>query len=138
MKVDPELMFECLIYINAHYYPVFAVCEIAMLVAKYLSDKKDTPNLDQDAAVCLTRHVAELMKLVGFQVFKYRSRKLVTLAVIVLSLVNVCTVYYNMFLQHPILRLEIVLSCLTSLLLATELLFGFWYLMPCYKKIEYF
>ncbi|CAH1102454.1 unnamed protein product [Psylliodes chrysocephalus] len=138
MKADPELMFECLMYINAHYFPVIALSEIAMLVAKYLSDKKDTPNLDQDAAVCLTRHVAELMKLVIFQIFKYSSRKLVTLFAILLTLLTVATVYYNMFLQHPILRLEIVLCCVTSLLMATEMLFGLWFLMPCYKKVEYF
>ncbi|XP_050513762.1 uncharacterized protein LOC126889479 [Diabrotica virgifera virgifera] len=138
MKFDPELMFECLLYINAHYFPVIAISEISMLTAKYFSDKKDTPNIDQDAVVCLTRHVCELMKLVMFQRFKYTHKKLITLFSIFLTFMTVGTVYYNVNIQHPILKLEIILSVLTTLLEATEIFFGCWYLMPCYKKVEYF
>ncbi|XP_056637147.1 uncharacterized protein LOC130892244 [Diorhabda carinulata] len=138
MKFDPELLFECLIFINAHYYPVFAVSEMSMLVAKYLSDKKDTPNLDQDAVVCLTRHVCELMKLVLFQRFKYSHKKFITFFSLFLTLLTCGTIYYNMQVQQPVLRLEIVLSCLTTLMIGSELICGVWFLLPCYKKVEYF
>lgn len=70
MKVDAELMFECLIYINAHYYPVFATCESIMALAKFLSQKKDTPNIGLDALVCGTRIFIEIFKLIIFYKFK--------------------------------------------------------------------
>nr|CAH7748875.1 unnamed protein product [Callosobruchus chinensis] len=74
MKADPELMFECLIYINAYYYPVYAVSEAVMTLAKYMSEKKDTPNLGQDAIVCFSRIFMDLFKILLFNRFKETCR----------------------------------------------------------------
>lgn len=73
-KVDAELMFECLIYINAFYYPVFATCESIMALAKYRSTQRDTPNIGVDAAVCFARLLVEIVKLVVF--YKYKGERL--------------------------------------------------------------
>ncbi|CAG9824751.1 unnamed protein product [Phaedon cochleariae] len=75
MRVDVELMFECLIYINAHYFPVFMISEVSMTIAKYISEKKDTPNLGTDAIVCSARHFVELLKLILFKKLKDTHRK---------------------------------------------------------------
>ncbi|XP_023019289.1 uncharacterized protein isoform X2 [Leptinotarsa decemlineata] len=76
MKVDVELMFECLMYLNAHYYPVFAISEASMTIAKHISEKKHTPNLDRDAMVCSLRLFIELAKLILFKRYKddHRSK----------------------------------------------------------------
>lgn len=71
MKVDSEVMFECLMYINAYYYPVFATCESIMALAKYITPQRDTPNIGQDAAVCFTRLSVEILKLVVFYRYKH-------------------------------------------------------------------
>lgn len=74
MKVDPELMFECLIYINAFYYPVFASSEFVMVIAKYESITRVTPNIVQDGAVCFSRLIVELLKILVFYRWKERQR----------------------------------------------------------------
>lgn len=74
MKVDAELMFECLMHINLHYYPVFGLTEACMTTAKFISDKKDTPNIDKDAAVCFTRLFVEFVKLFVF--YKYMEKRI--------------------------------------------------------------
>ncbi|KAG5888678.1 hypothetical protein JTB14_022262 [Gonioctena quinquepunctata] len=117
MKVDVELMFECLIYLNAHYYPVVAICESSMNIAKHISEKKDTPNLDMDAMVCSLRLSVELLKLILFKKFKDDHRKMVTAAAVFLTLITIGTVYYTSFIQDPTLKLENVFSCLTILLM---------------------
>lgn len=73
MKVDPELMFECLIYINAFYYPVFASAEFIMVIAKYQSIR-NTPNIEQDGAVCFARLIGEILKILVFYRWKEQRR----------------------------------------------------------------
>lgn len=70
MKVDAELMFECLMHINLHYYPVFGITEACMTAAKRFSEDKFTPDIGRDAAVCFTRLFIEFVKLCVFYRFK--------------------------------------------------------------------
>ncbi|KAJ8922411.1 hypothetical protein NQ315_004357 [Exocentrus adspersus] len=138
MKVDAELMFECLIYINAYYYPVFATCDTIMALAKYQSTQRDTPNIGKDALVCFTRLFAEILKLVVFYKYKDERKKLVTAFGVAMTLVTIGTIYYTLLIQDPALKLEKVLSALTIMLTACEVAFGTLFLMPCYKKVEYY
>lgn len=73
MDIDAELMFECLIYLNLFYFPVFATCETVMTIAKYKSII-DTPYIGQDAAVVFTRLVSELTKILLYRKFKEEKR----------------------------------------------------------------
>nr|CAI5820691.1 unnamed protein product [Callosobruchus analis] len=138
MKADPELMFECLIYINAYYYPVYAISEAVMTFAKYMSEKKDTPNLGQDAIVCFSRIFMDLFKLLLFNRFKETCRRTVTFFNVLMAAFIILTVLYTLMLQYPTLKLENVLASLSILMNSTEVLFGLWSLLPCYKKAEYF
>ncbi|XP_023019288.1 uncharacterized protein isoform X1 [Leptinotarsa decemlineata] len=138
MKVDVELMFECLMYLNAHYYPVFAISEASMTIAKHISEKKHTPNLDRDAMVCSLRLFIELAKLILFKRYKDDHRKIVTAVVVFMTMITVGTVYYTVFVQDPTLKLENVFSCLTIMLMIVELVFGIWFIIPCNEKVEYY
>lgn len=73
MEIDAELMFECLIYLNLFYFPVFATCETIMTIAKYRSII-DTPYIGQDAAVVFTRLACELTKILLYRKFKEEKR----------------------------------------------------------------
>nr|XP_023019294.1 uncharacterized protein LOC111508103 [Leptinotarsa decemlineata] len=137
MKVDVELMFECLMYLNAHYFPVLVISEVSMTVAKHMSVKLGTPQIDNDAMMCSTRHIFELLKLILFQRYKEKHRKLVTTAVVFMTLVTLGTVYYTVFIQFPTLTLENILSSLTVMLMTTEIFFGVWFI-TCYRKVEYY
>ncbi|ENN72536.1 uncharacterized protein LOC109543003 isoform X2 [Dendroctonus ponderosae] len=137
MKVDPELMFECLIYINAFYYPVFASAEFIMVIAKYQSIR-DTPNIEQDGAVCFARLIGEILKILVFYRWKEQRRKLVTAFVLLMTFLTVATVVYAFGFQNPLLKLEKVLCCLTIMLTATEIVFGVLFFFPCFKKVDYY
>ncbi|XP_018572246.1 uncharacterized protein LOC108911729 [Anoplophora glabripennis] len=138
MKVDSELMFECLIYINAYYYPVFASCESIMALAKYISPLRDTPNIGQDAAVCFTRLFVEVLKLVVFNRYKDKSKKLVTAFAVLMTSVTIATIFYTLLIQDPAIKLEKVLSSLTIILTVFEVAFGTLFLLSCYKRVEYY
>ncbi|KAJ8966262.1 hypothetical protein NQ317_000536 [Molorchus minor] len=73
MNVDTELMFECLIYLNMFYYPVFGTCETIITISKWRSIV-DTPNIIQDGAVVFTKLAAELLKILLFRRFKDQRR----------------------------------------------------------------
>ncbi|XP_066259968.1 uncharacterized protein [Euwallacea similis] len=137
MKVDPELMFECLIYINAFYYPVFASAEFIMVIAKYQSIR-ETPNIEQDGAICFARLIAEILKILVFYRWRERRRKIVTAFALLMTFVSVGTVIYTFGYQNPALKLEKVLGSLTIMLTTTEIVFGFLFFMPCFKKVDYY
>lgn len=75
MKLDAELMFECLIYLNAYYFPVFATCETIMTAAKYRSII-DTPNIARDAIVTFTKLFGEFTKIILFRKYKDERRSI--------------------------------------------------------------
>ncbi|KAG5888680.1 hypothetical protein JTB14_022264 [Gonioctena quinquepunctata] len=137
MKFDVELLFECLMYLNAYYFPVFAISEVCMTIAKHYSEKLGTPNLGNDAMVTSTRHFFELLKIILFQRYKEKHRKLVTTAVLFMTLITIGTVYYTVSIQYPTLKLENVLSSLTIMLMTTEIFFGLW-CITCYRRVEYY
>nr|CAI5837348.1 unnamed protein product [Callosobruchus analis] len=69
MDMDTQLMFECLIYLNAFYFPVFGICETIMTAAKYNSIV-DTPDIFRDAAVAFTKLSVEMIKMLIYKRFK--------------------------------------------------------------------
>jgi hypothetical protein len=73
MKVDAELMFECLIYLNVFYYPLFFICETILVAAKWQS-AVPTPGIDQDASVIFTVLGVEIAKILIYRKFKERKR----------------------------------------------------------------
>ncbi|CAH1986561.1 unnamed protein product [Acanthoscelides obtectus] len=102
MDVDTDLMFECLIYLNAFYFPVFGICETIMTAAKYNSIV-DTPDIVQDAAVAFTKLSAELIKMVIYKRFKNVRRKITTAIVVFFTFVTFAALIYQLFLQKPIM-----------------------------------
>lgn len=72
MNVDAELMFDCLIYLNLFYFPVFGVCESIMCIAKYKSII-ETKEIGRDAAIVSSVLFAEMLKLVIYR--KLRERR---------------------------------------------------------------
>ncbi|KAJ8937545.1 hypothetical protein NQ318_002762 [Aromia moschata] len=72
--IDAELVFECLIYLNTFYCVVFSTCDTVMTVAKYVSVRKETPNIHWDGAVTFTKMVLEVAKILLFQKFKEERR----------------------------------------------------------------
>lgn len=66
MNVDPELVFDCLIYLNMFYFPVFGICAPLMCLAKHRSGL-DTPNIAIDASVVSTIVISEFLKLFLFK-----------------------------------------------------------------------
>lgn len=67
MNVDAELMFDCLMYLNLYYFPVFGTCESIMCAAKYGTPKRDTPDIGRDAIIVSTMLFAEISKLVIYK-----------------------------------------------------------------------
>ncbi|CAH2000456.1 unnamed protein product [Acanthoscelides obtectus] len=137
MDVDTELMFECLIYLNAFYFPVFGICETIMTAAKYNSIV-DTPDIVQDAAVAFTKLSAELIKMVIYKRFKNVRRKITTAIVVFFTFVTFAALIYQLFLQKPIMRLEYILNSITIMLATTEIVFGILDLLPCCQKVHYY
>ncbi|XP_076262896.1 uncharacterized protein LOC143197937 [Rhynchophorus ferrugineus] len=135
--MDAELMFECLIYINAFYYPVFASAEFIMVIAKYQSIR-ETPNIEQDGAVCFARLIAEILKLLIFYKCKEKRKKLVTIFALLMTGVSLATIIYTFGFQDPVLKLEKVLCSLTIMLVTAEIIYGILYFCPCCKRVEYY
>ncbi|CAH0560764.1 unnamed protein product [Brassicogethes aeneus] len=136
MKYDAELMFECLIYLNTFYYPVFASCESIMAIAKYRSSR-DTPKIGQDAIVVFARLFVELLKIVLFKKLKDERRNLATAAGVFLTVLSICGLLYTFFIQDPVLKLEYILSSLSIILACTEVVFGILHFMPCCQRKLY-
>lgn len=66
MNADAELMFDCLLYLNLFYFPVFGICESIMCIAKYRSII-ETSKIGIDAAVVSSVLFAELLKLLIYK-----------------------------------------------------------------------
>ncbi|KAJ8944324.1 hypothetical protein NQ318_016131 [Aromia moschata] len=137
MKVDTEVMFECLIHLNMFYYPVFATCESIMTAAKYRSII-DTPNILQDGAVVFTKLAVELVKILLFRRFKEERRRIVTAVVVLLTCVTLAALFYAFYEQDPVLKLETILNSLTVLLASTEVVFGILDILPCCQKKHHY
>ncbi|XP_018563500.1 uncharacterized protein LOC108905198 [Anoplophora glabripennis] len=137
MNIDTELMFECLIHLNMFYYPVFATCESIMTAAKYNSII-NTPDILRDGAVVFTKLIAELVKILLFRRFKEERRKLITAATLLLTFVTIAALFYSFFIQYPVLKLEMILNSLTTLLAFAEILFGILDILPCCLKRHYY
>lgn len=73
MKVDAELMFECLIYLNVFYYPLFFICETILVAAKWQS-AVPTPGIEEDASVIFAVLALEIGKILIYRKFKDRKR----------------------------------------------------------------
>ncbi|XP_023018224.1 uncharacterized protein [Leptinotarsa decemlineata] len=137
MNVDTELMFECLIYLNLFYFPVFGTCETIMTAAKYISII-DTPKIDTDAAVVGTKLSVELLKILIYRKFKDFRRRTVTAITVLLTFVTIGTLFYSFFIQSPVLKLESILNSLTIMLATTEVVFGILEILPCCQKPHYY
>ncbi|XP_019865341.1 uncharacterized protein LOC109594566 [Aethina tumida] len=137
MNLDAELMFECLIYLNTFYFPVFATCESIMAIAKYRSIR-DTPKIGQDASVVFSRLFAELLKIVLFRKLKDDRRTLATACSVILTLLSICGILYTFFIQDPVLKLEYILGAISIMLTCTEVVFGVLDLLPCCQKVQYY
>lgn len=66
MNVDPELMFDCLLYLNFYYFPMFLICEPIMYFAKYNSTRP-TAFIERDATVVSITILSEMLKLIIFR-----------------------------------------------------------------------
>ncbi|XP_066255052.1 transmembrane protein 216-like [Euwallacea similis] len=138
MDVDAELMFECLIYLNMFYFPVFALCETIMTIAKYRSIIK-TPHIGQDAAVVFTRLTSELTKILLYRKFKEEKRQLVTGIAVFFTYITISGLAYTFFIQKPVLKLEHILNSLTIMLALSEVVFGNLQLMlKCFRRNPYY
>ncbi|KAL1502187.1 hypothetical protein ABEB36_007365 [Hypothenemus hampei] len=138
MDVDIELMFECLIYLNLFYFPVFATCEIIMTIAKYYSII-DTPYIGQDAAVVFARLACELTKILLYRKFKEEKRNLVTSIVVFFTFITISGLVYTFFIQKPVLKLEHILNSLTITLALTEVGLGvLQVVIKCFRKNPYY
>ncbi|CAG9771366.1 unnamed protein product [Ceutorhynchus assimilis] len=138
MDIDAELMFECLIYLNMFYFPIFATCETAMTIAKYASVFVDTPYIGQDAIVVFTRLTCELTKILLYRRFKEEKRNLVTGIAVFFTFITISGLVYTFFIQNPVLKLEHILNSLTVLLALTEVGFGILQLtIKCFRKDPY-
>lgn len=73
MNFDAELMFDCLLYLNLFYFPVFGICESIMCIAKYRSDMLTTNWIEIDAVVVSSVLFAEMLKLVIYR--KWREQR---------------------------------------------------------------
>jgi len=60
----------------------------------------------------------------------------VTLALFLTS-ISIAGLYYIFFIQEPILKLELILDSMMSVLLVGEVLYGILALLPCCKKQNY-
>nr|CAH7724339.1 unnamed protein product [Callosobruchus chinensis] len=137
MDMDTELMFECLIYLNAFYFPVFGICETIMTAAKYNSIV-DTPDIFRDAAVAFTKLSAEMIKMLIYKRFKDLRRKISTAVTVFFTCITFAALIYQLFLQKPIMRLEYILNSITIMLASTEIVFGILDLLPCFQKVHYY
>lgn len=74
MYVDSELMFDCLMYLNLYYLPMFTVCEPAMFIAKYSFKKVCQKDVKRDCTVMALIILSEFTKLVAYKVFRERRK----------------------------------------------------------------
>ncbi|RZC33322.1 uncharacterized protein BDFB_002134 [Asbolus verrucosus] len=137
MKVDAELMFECLIYLNTYYYPLFFICETILVAAKWQSAVY-TPNIGEDASVVFTVLAVEIAKILLYREFKEKRRDLITGIVVFLTCVTICGSLYTFFVQQFIARLEYILCAMMTMLAVTEVTFGILQILPCFKKVQYY
>lgn len=155
MDVDAELMFDCLLYLNLFYFPVFGICESIMCIAKYRSIIL-TSRIGIDAAVVSSVLFAEMLKLVIYRklrehrkgnthilfvntsIFNSLLSVLCNSLAVFLTLITTSGLLYTFFLQDPVLRLEYILCSIMFLLVSNEILFGFLQIFPCCKRREYY
>lgn len=85
MNLDAELMFDCLLYLNLFYFPVFGICESIMCIAKYKSVIM-TDRIRTDAAVITSVLFAEMLKLVIYRKLREQRKGKLLLMVIMYKL----------------------------------------------------
>ncbi|XP_030756133.1 uncharacterized protein LOC115882296 [Sitophilus oryzae] len=137
MNVDAELMFECLIYLNMFYFPVFAICEPITTIAKYQS--VPTPKIGQDVAVMFTRISCELTKILLYRKFKAENRNLVTGVAVLFTCITISGLIYTFFYQHPVFKMEHILNSLSVMLTFTEVGFGLLQIIiSCFRRNPYY
>lgn len=73
MKIDAELMFECLIYLNVFYFPMFFICETILVAAKWQSQVA-TPGIEKDMSVTFGLLTVEVTKILIFRKYKDQAR----------------------------------------------------------------
>ncbi|KAL3281913.1 hypothetical protein HHI36_005117 [Cryptolaemus montrouzieri] len=135
MKLDAEIMFDCLLYINAFYYGMFFACNFVMTTSKYFS-VVPTPDIGKDAAVTFTLLAIEFVKLISYKKYKETHRGIISTFVIFMNVGTLTCNYYVLEIMDPVLKLEQLLSILLVLLSFCEIFFGS--LQPWFKKKPYY
>ncbi|KAF5287173.1 hypothetical protein FQR65_LT12302 [Abscondita terminalis] len=87
---------------------------IAIWIAKNLSDVYETPNITRDAYIAATLTISELLKLILFKKFRTEHTGWSVLIAIGLTMVSMLALLYVFIIQWPVLRLE---YCLDVMLL---------------------
>ncbi|KAK9869496.1 hypothetical protein WA026_003249 [Henosepilachna vigintioctopunctata] len=135
MKLDAEIMFDCLLYINAFYYGMFFSCNFVMTTSKYFS-VVSTPDIERDAAVTFTLLAIEFLKLIVYKKYKEKYRGISSTFVILMNFGTLACNFYMLKLMSPVLKLEKLLSILLVMLSSCEIFFGA--LQPWFKKKPYY
>lgn len=135
MKVDAELMFDCLLYINGFYYVLLFPCDSIMSTAKYFSAVL-TPDIMFDACITFTMLIIEFLKLILFKKYRDTHRGIISFFVILMNFGTLGCDSYKLFVQDPVLKLEKLLAYLMTTLAITEIVFGS--LQLCIKKKPYY
>ncbi|XP_044752321.1 uncharacterized protein LOC123312137 isoform X2 [Coccinella septempunctata] len=135
MKLDAEIMFDCLLYINAFYYGMFFACNFVMTISKYYS-AVITPNIGRDAAVTFSLLAVEFLKLIIYKKYKEAHRGISSTFVIIMNAVTLACCFYMLKIMNPVLKLEKLLCILLWMLASCEIFFGC--LQPWFKKKPYY
>ncbi|KAB0790894.1 hypothetical protein PPYR_02694 [Photinus pyralis] len=137
--MDPLLFFDCLMYLNNYYYYMFTMSNIAIWIAKNLSDNDDynTPNIVRDAYIAASLTISELLKIILFRKFRHRYTGWSVVLAVFLTIVSMLALLYVFLIQWPVLRLEFCLDIMLFVLLAFEVVCGVNVFLPCCNQEEY-
>ncbi|KAK4878691.1 hypothetical protein RN001_011197 [Aquatica leii] len=110
---------------------------IAIWIAKNLSDVYETPNITRDAYIAASLTISELLKLILFKKFRSRYTGWSVVIAVALTISSMLALLYVFIIQWPVLRLEYCLDIMLFVLLSFEVIYGVSAFIPCCMQEEY-
>ncbi|KAF5284580.1 hypothetical protein FQR65_LT02406 [Abscondita terminalis] len=123
------LIIDLLMYINLYYYLMYSICSSIITLAKYGSII-DTPNIKRDAIAQVIILISELIKLIIFHKLREHKKEVPIIIALLFTLLSISGLYYVFFLQEPVLKLEMILDSILSIMLIGEVFYSLAGLIP--------
>lgn len=143
--MDFGLMFEVLMYLNSYYYVIYAFSEAMTFCFKValadglspynkLTNKEPLTDVGVFTALCFI----EIFRIyLGRKGENYSEKPLYIVCSLLLIIPSSVSVFYFLYWQSNVVRLEIMLNSFQLIMASSEMCFGIAYLISFFRRARY-